>query len=113
MLTIANYDIAYVTDAEAINKYLAGRYMTAFTPRTAGEFENLTVIANKHVIWFNNAHGYSEFTVFFQHTVLTVYRNEEFRANQVEHGFQVFLATVTGYVNAAISTIDYIGTEAQ
>ncbi|MNP67633.1 hypothetical protein D3C76_1634870 [compost metagenome] len=48
------------------------------------------------------------------HTEFTVNRQEVFRFHQVKHQFQLFLATVTRYVNTTVCTaVMHIGTQTE
>ncbi|MNZ66835.1 hypothetical protein D3C78_850680 [compost metagenome] len=112
-LTVTQYYITYITYTQTVNQYVTSRYFTSFTSGTALNFHNLTDFSDENVLRLN-ANGFCQKRMFALHTVFTVNWNEIFWFHQVEHKLKLFLATVTGYVNARIGTaINYVSAKTE
>ena len=109
LLTVANNDITYVTNAKTIYEDSASLYTTGFTTTIFIEFKDLTIVSNKDFLRIY-AHSNTKFTMTAQHAVLTMNWDEVFWTNKVKHCFKLFLARMTRYVNTTILTIYYMAT---
>lgn len=112
LLAVADDDVSYVAYAEAVDEDGAGLdALRIDLAAAAGEFEEGAVFADQDVFLFD-AEAFCEFCVADEHAVFAVDGDEVFRLDEGEHGLQVFLGAVAGYVDAGGGAGDDVGAEA-
>ena len=110
LTAVAQYDVAYVADTQAVNQHLACRHLAVNGNAALGQLDNTAVFTDNNVVC-RHAEGFSQISMLNQVTVFTMHRHEETRTHQIVHHLDFLLAGVAGNVDAVALFIDNVRTQ--
>ena len=105
---VAVTDIADIAHAKAVNQNFTGRNTAGNTYAVARKFNYSSVFADND-IFARHTQRLGKLCMFNQMAVFSVHRHKEFRAHQIVHHFNFFLAGMAGNMNTVAFFVTNVG----
>ena len=94
MLSVTQYDISDISDAESIHQYSSRRYGSVDPAGIRCKLDDITQLGDKNILR-RHAQRLRQLGMLLQMTVFPVDRNEKFRFYKSMDEFQLLLAGMT------------------